>query len=507
MTLDFDLSRLAIFLPALGALGILGLDFFARPRSESGAQHRADALAGIRIGAVALVALFGVWLALRAESAADFDPNALFHLDAFAVFGIVFITLAGMLVLSLSLTHFGMARSRPAEPAALLLFSLTGMAAALASSHLLVIMIAIELAWLPMIALIAIDSRRLSSSESSLKAFFAHSFASVIFGLGIAFVFGATGRFDALALMDSEASDLLLWEVGVTLVMTGLIARAAIAPFHPWFPDVHEGAPSFVTTHVATAAMATTFFVLLRVVLLLTPEAESTVAGGDGAEFAERGASLLAALGCLGLLWGHSMALVQVGLRRLLGWLGVGQIGFFTLALANAREGGGEALLLGLVATAIATTGVLAILSSLSHHERACEYVGDLSGMMKRSPVRAALLSLFLLSLGGFPGTMGFVARLEILGAVEHGGRRWLLVAGLAATVLALTAVGRPLLAMLRPLETTRAPSRALTNEQLVLSICGICVLYFGFAPATGGENLASWLVDWIHTAVASLRL
>jgi NADH-quinone oxidoreductase subunit N len=365
------------------------------------------------------------------------------------------------------------------------------------------VMIAIELAWLPMIALIAIDSRRLSSSESSLKAFFAHTFASLIFGLGVAFVFGATGRFDSLALAHPEGSTQLMWEIGVTFVMTGLIARAAIAPFHPWFPDVHEGAPSFVTTHVAVAGIATSFLVLLRFLHLLIPSIELETGG----EIARRIPQLLAALGCLGLLWGHAMALVQVGLRRLLGWLGVGQIGFFTLALVDARDGGGEALLFGLVATAIATTGVLAILSSLSHHERACEYVGDLSGMMKRSPIRAGLLSLFLLSLGGFPGTIGFVARLEILGAVEHGGRRWLLVVGLAATVLALTAVGRPLLAMMRPIETTRAPSRALTNEQFVLAICGACVLYFGFAPAVGDTNLAGWLVDWIQVSVASLRL
>jgi NADH-quinone oxidoreductase subunit N len=491
--MDFDFSRLAIFLPALGALGILGFDLFARPRSDASSPHRADALTGIRVGSVAVLALFGVWLALRSESASDFDPDALFHLDRFAVFGIVFVTLAGMLVLSLSLTHFGMARSRPAEPAALLLFSLTGMAAALSSSHLLVVMIAIELAWLPMIALIAIDSRRLSSSESSLKAFFAHAFAS--------FVFGATGRFDATALLGGAGSDPLLWQIGVTLLVTGLVARAAIAPFHPWFPDVHEGAPSFITTHVATAGIATTFLVLMRFLHRL-----ASPAGEVEDEFAERLPSLLAALGCIGLLWGHAMALVQVGLRRLLGWLGVGQIGFYTLALVEAPDAGGPALLFGLVSTSIATTGVLAILSSLSHHERACEYVGDLSGMMKRSPVRAGLLSLFLLSLGGFPGTMGFVARLEILGAVEHGGRRWLLAVGLAATVLALTAVGRPLLAMMRPIETTRAPSRALTNEQFVLAVCGAAVLYFGFAPAIGGSNLASWLVDWIQSSVASLR-
>ncbi len=502
MSSGFDVSRVVIFLPAMGALVVLALDLFARPRPASESPHRADALAGIRVGSVAGLVLFGVLIALRTDDAADIDPSALFQLDAFAVFGILFITLAGILVLSLSLTHFGMARSRPSAPVALLLFSLSGMAAAIASKNLLVLMIAVELTWLPLIALIAIDSHRLSSSESSLKAFFAHAFASVVFAHGVAFVFGATGRFELLALGDPEASGVLLWQVGVSLVVAGLIARSAIAPFHPWFPDVHEGAPSFVTAHIATAAQATTFLVLLRILCALFPVADEEPLS----MISDRFTSLLAVLGCLGLLWGHAMALVQVGLRRLLGWLGVGQCGFFALALVEARQSGGQALLLGLVAAAVATTGVLAILSSLSHHERACEHLGDLSGMTKRSPVRAGLLAVFLLSLGGFPGTIGFLARMEILGAVEHAGHRGLLLAGLGATVLSLTAVGRPLLAMLRPTETTRVSSRALTNEQFVLVLCGAGVLYFGFAPALGPGDLAGWLAGWINTAVVSIH-
>jgi NADH-quinone oxidoreductase subunit N len=281
-----------------------------------------------------------------------------------------------------------------------------------------------------------------------------------------------------------------------------LLARGAVAPFHPWSPDVHEGAPSFVTAHIVTAAQATTFFVLLRMLHALAPvDAETT------SEMATRVPELLAVLGCVGLVWGHAMALVQVGLRRLVGWLGVGQVGFFTLALVDATGEGGEALLLALFASSISVVGVLATLSSFSHHERACENVGDLSGMMQRSPMRAALLALFLLSLAGFPGTVGFVARVEILSALEHSGHRWLLVAGLGATVLALTAVGRPLLAMLRRAEPRLDASRALTNEQFVLALCGLSVVCLGIAPVVSVGNISSVFFDWIDAALASLRL
>jgi NADH-quinone oxidoreductase subunit N len=197
---------------------------------------------------------------------------------------------------------------------------------------------------------------------------------------------------------------------------------------------------------------------------------------------------------------------VQVGLRRLVGWLAVGQVGFLALALVDARGPGGEALVQALLATGLAIVGVLTTLSSLSHHERACEHVGDLAGMSSQSPTRATLLALFLLSLAGFPGTMGFVARRDVLTAVEHAGHRGWLLAGVVATVLALTAVGRPLIAMLRPNADPRAASRALTNEQVVLAVCGTLLLYLGMAPLFGEQAISGSLAQWIATGVASLR-
>jgi NADH-quinone oxidoreductase subunit N len=489
---------------AVGALAVLAFDLFSRPSSSStskpveGDVARANALSGIRLGSVAVFALMaGLVVSRRPDS----------MLDDFSLFAVTFVFLAGFLVLSLSLTHFGMARSRPAEPIALVLFSLAGMASVILTDHLLGLMLAIELAWLPVVALISIDSRRLSSSESSLKAFFAHVFASIILAHGVAFVFAATGSLDLAALSQGPGERPMLFDVGVTLIVVGLLARAVVAPFHPWSPDVHEGAPSFVTAHIVMALQATTFFILLRVLHVLVPsDLSGALPGALSGGIAERLTNLFAVLGCLGLIWGHAMALVQVGLRRLVGWLGVGQAGFFALALVDATNEGGSALLLALFAAGVSAVGVLAILSSLSHHERACENVSELSGMMQENPIRAGLLALFLLSLGGFPGTIGFVARVEILSALEHGGHRILLVAGLAATVLALTAIGGPLLAMLRPSIDESLKSRALSNEQFVLALCGAAILYFGIAPVFRIEGVADVLFDSIDAAVASLR-
>lgn len=489
----------AVLIPAMGALLVLFVDALAMGGSPSPRGTRATALSGIRLGLIAVLSLLVVVLLLPGQITSA--PRGAFAIDAFAGIGIGSIVAMSFLVLTLSLTHFGMARSRPGEPIALLLFSLSGLMGAVASRNLLITLLCLELAWLPSLALVAIDSRRLSSSESSLKLFFAHVFASLAFAHGVAFLFLATGRLDLAALSAGSVARPLFFEVGVALVLVGSIARCAIAPFHPWAPDLHEGAPAFVTAHMATAAQLTCFFVLLRLlhaILPVDPELASA--------FARRLPDWLGFLACLTLVWGHAMALVQVGLRRLVGWLAVGQVGFLTLALVDARGPGGEAIVAALVATGIAVVGLLTTLSSLSHHERACEHVGDLAGMSSQSPTRATLLALFLLSLAGFPGTFGFAARRDVLTAVEHAGHRGWLLAGVVATVLALTAVGRPLVAMLGPNEGRRDASRALTNEQVVLGVCGAVLLFFGMAPLFGERAITGAFADWIAAGVASLR-
>jgi NADH-quinone oxidoreductase subunit N len=489
-----------VLIPALGALLVLFVDALGGTGARSARATRASALSGIRLGVIAVLALVAVLLLLPGHVGVGV-PGLGIALDPFAAVGITLIVAMSFLVLTLSLTHFGMARSRPGEPIALLLFSLSGFLAAIASDHLLVLMLCLELAWLPPLALVAIDSRRLSSSESSLKVFFAHAFASLVFAHGIALLYLATGRFDIALLSEQAVARPFLFEVGTALLLVGLLARCAIAPFHPWAPDVHEGAPAFVTAHIATAAQTACFLVLLRLLHAILPADAATASG-----LAQRVPVWLGFLACLTLVWGHAMALVQVGLRRLVGWLAVGQVGFLTLALVDARGQGGEALVVALIATGVSIVGVLTILSSLSHHERACEQVGDLAGMSSESPTRATLLALFLLSLAGFPGTMGFVARRDVLTAVEHAGHRGWLLAGVVATVLALTAVGRPLVEMLRSNEDRRVASRALTNEQVVLAVCGALLLFLGMAPLFGEHALSGRLAHWIAAGVASLR-
>ncbi|MEZ4289371.1 MAG: proton-conducting transporter membrane subunit [Myxococcota bacterium] len=238
----------------------------------------------------------------------------------------------------------------------------------------------------------------------------------LVLAQGLAFVFGATGRLELDALSQAPGQPLLL-DVGVALLIAGLLARAVVAPFHPWSPDVHEGAPSFVTTWIATGVQATSFFVLLRLLHALVPAAD-----GDGAvRVVARLPELLGVLGVVGLVWGHAMALVQIGLRRMVGWLGVGQAGFFRFALVEARGAGGRRSSSPSRPRGSAVAGVLPGRSRLSAIRTRLRERRRPGRHGAASPIRAVFFALFLLSLAGFPGTMGFVARLRILSRSIRG--------------------------------------------------------------------------------------
>ncbi|MBK7952102.1 MAG: hypothetical protein IPK00_25960 [Deltaproteobacteria bacterium] len=226
----------------------------------------------------------------------------------------------------------------------------------------------------------AIDLRRLSSSESSLKLFFAHAFASLVFAHGIAFLFVATGRLDLALLSQASLTRPFLFEVGAGLLFTGLIARCGARPSIPGCRTCTKARPP-VAAHMATAAQTACFLVscaCCSLLLAADPELAS--------DFARRIPDWLGGLACLTLVWGHAMAPVQVGLRRLVGWLAVGQAGSWRSRWSIRGAMGRRHSCWRPIATSIAIVGVSTTLSSFSRHERACEYVGDLAGMAGRAP-------------------------------------------------------------------------------------------------------------------------
>jgi len=122
----------------------------------------------------------------------------------------------------------------------------------------------------------------------------------------------------------------------------------------------------------------------------------------------------------------------------------------------------------------------------------------------------AALMTLFMLSLAGIPGTVGFIAKFTIFVAAVNADVIWLTILGLLASVVSVYYYLRlPVLMYMRePAEESSAPPREVSSgEALVLGICALAVLFLGFSPNWGWLPIFGdvHVLDWARESVSQL--
>jgi NADH-quinone oxidoreductase subunit N len=226
----------------------------------------------------------------------------------------------------------------------------------------------------------------------------------------------------------------------VALVFAGAAFKIGAFPFHTWIPDVYQGAPTPTTALLATASKAAGALALL--VLVTGP-------------FAALGAKLgplLAGLAILTLLAGNLAALAATDVKRTLALSGVAHAGFLLAAIAVAVVApnvhfetiGGLAIsaehavyfyLYAYILGTFLTSAALASLPAAEDHDRP---LLGLRGLLRRSPVLAAALGFGVGSLAGIPPSVGFVAKLIILGLLVKAKLWWVLGVALVGVALSI---------------------------------------------------------------------
>jgi NADH-quinone oxidoreductase subunit N len=269
-----------------------------------------------------------------------------------------------------------------------------------AARDLMIVFLGIELMSISVYALAGINRRSERSAEGALKYFLLGAFSTAFLLYGIALVYGATGSTnltriaERIALFDLAGSPLLL--IGIALMLIGFGFKVATVPFHMWAPDVYEGAPSPVVGFMSTAPKAAVFAVLLRILFELN------------------------APGRLGLIWvtaalsmtlGNLSALVQHNVKRLLAYSSIAHAGYLMMAYAALPENGIPAVMFYTAAYAAMNVGAFAVVSHLAGAGERYVTIEDYAGLGRRSPLLAAALTIFLLSLIGIPMTGGFYAK------------------------------------------------------------------------------------------------
>jgi len=347
--------------------------------------------------------------------------SGMVRVDTFSVFfTFLVIAIAAVVILS-SFEYMAVQRIRAGEYYALILLGVVGMALMSSAIELMMIFIALEISSISTYILAGFRRSEASSAESSLKYFLLGSFATAFFLYGVAFMFGATGstNIDVIARqIQSGNAELLVFDA-MALMFVGLGFKVAAAPFHVWTPDVYEGAPAPVVGFMSTAPKAAAFAVLLRVVFAINAPGRFW---------------LLWVAAALSMTLGNIAALVQDNVKRLLAYSSIAHAGYLLVALAMTNSDnsatGISAAMFYTAAYAAMNVGAFAVVSHFANAGERYVTLEDYEGLGRSSPLLAATLTIFLLSLIGIPMTGGFFAKFYVFNAALRANLVWLTLIG-----------------------------------------------------------------------------
>jgi len=428
-------------------------------------------LSGIAlVGTIA--ALLGTWYMAQSPGLAF---SNMVRVDTFSVFFHYLVIAIGAVVILSSFEYMAVQRIRAGEYYALILFGLVGMALMSSAMELVLIFIGLEISSISTYILAGFRRQAASSSESSLKYFLLGSFATAFFLYGVALMFGATGSTNIEVISDrlQAAPVQVLVYVAMSLMFVGLGFKVAAAPFHVWTPDVYEGAPAPVVGLMSTAPKAAAFAVLLRVVYSINAPGRFW---------------LLWIAAALSMTLGNVGALVQTNIKRLLAYSSIAHAGYVLVAFAmttpeNSRIGISAAMFYT-AAYAAMNVGAFAVVSHFANAGERYITLEDYEGLGRSSPLLAATLTIFLLSLIGIPMTGGFFAKFYVFSAALKANLVWLTLIGVVNSAIGAYYYLRIIVVMYMREARKEVPVTPISfGLGLALAITVLATLYLGILP------------------------
>jgi|SRR5690606_35907493 NADH-quinone oxidoreductase subunit N len=352
----------------------------------------------------------------------SFDLSGMLKITEFGLVFNLLVSVCILLYFLVSASDFQKSGKDVPEYFALIFFILCGAALATSFTNLLILFLAIEIISIPTYILAGIEKNNLRSNEASMKYFLMGCFSTGVMLMGIALIYGSAGSFYLPDIAAKVTEMKPMFSIGLMLMLISMAFKVSVVPFHFWTPDVYDGAPTVVTSFMATIVKIAAFAAFY----LLFKE-------GFG-HLSAHWLLYAAILTALTLVVGNITAVFQQSVKRMLAYSSIAQAGFMMFAIVALNPTGKEGLLIYAVGYSLATIGVFSVLAKLKDHS-----FEGLNGLASRHPVIAAAVAVCMLSLAGIPGTVGFMAKFYMLSAaVKAGGLLWLVITGIVCAAISV---------------------------------------------------------------------
>jgi NADH-quinone oxidoreductase subunit N len=442
------------------------------------------------IGPLGIIGLAGAAVASMALWNSNAASFGVVVVDNFGLFITWILIVVGVLSLAISAPTVAREGLPQGEYYALLLFAIAGMMLMATATDLLVIFLALEVLSLAVYVLTGIRRDVAQSAEAAFKYFLLGGFSSAFFLYGIAFTYGVAGsthldRIGRAMAAQGGAPTPMQW-LAVGLLLVGFSFKVSAVPFHMWTPDAYEGAPPAVTGFMSTGVKAAAFAAFVRVFF--------SAFGALRAEWSVAIWGLAAAT----MIVGTVVGVVQSSVKRMLAYSSIAHGGYLLVALVSANNVGKGAVLFYLLSYAVTNLGAFGVIALLDTNEWPNDRVSDYAGLGNEHPVLAGLMTVFLLSLGGFPPMAGFIAKWYVFTAAVSAGYYWLAIIGVLTSVISVFFYLRIVVMMY--MTANDAPARFPAVPKLAgaaLAASALLVFYLGILPAR--------VLDWAAASIGTI--
>ena len=363
----------------------------------------------------------------------------------------------------------------------LTLTTLIGMYYMISAGDFIMLYLGLELATIPLAALVAYNLKEMKSIEAGAKFILLAALSSGIMLFGISLIYGSSGSIYYADIIGNMQMN-ILQIVALIFFLSGLAFKISLVPFHFWTADVYQGAPTNVAAYLSVISKGAAAFVL--VTLLFTVFKQMF----DAWEV------MLYAMAVLTMTIGNIFALRQQNMQRFLAFSSIAQAGFILLGIISGTHYGMTTVVYFILVYVFSNLGAFGVVA-IVYNATGKINMKDYSGFYQTNPRLSLVMLLSLFSLAGIPPVAGFFGKFFLFAAAAEQGYYWLVIIAVLNTIISLYYYLIVVKAMFlersdTPLELIK--SDFLTRASIALSVIGILAAGV-FSQVFDWVSLATW--------------
>jgi NADH-quinone oxidoreductase subunit N len=130
--------------------------------------------------------------------------------------------------------------------------------------------------------------------------------------------------------------------------------------------------------------------------------------------------------------------------------------------------------------------GAFTVLTVVAHRGEHHYAFTDYAGLASTHPLLAAVMTLFMFALAGFPPTAGFAGKFYVFGAAVQSGHYALALIGMLTSVVSIVYYARVVMMMyMRESNGARSIAQVSPTTATLLGLTALGTLYLGIFPGS----------------------